>query len=71
MSFSMGISLVIVFVFGMLFGIVVLDIICDRKGWPPIGQRVHAWSSANVWFSAVFLLTLWTLLAHFLLNTVH
>ena len=71
MSFSTGISLVIVFVFSMLFGIVVLDIICDRMGWPPIGQRVHAWARANVWFSAVFLLTLWTLLADFLLNPVH
>lgn len=70
MPFATGISLVIIFVFGMLFGVVVLDIISDRNGWPPIGQRVNAWATANAWFSAAFLLALWTLLAHFLLNPV-
>jgi hypothetical protein len=70
MSFATGVSLVIIFVFGMLFGIAMLEIVCDRNGWPPIGQRVHAWARQNAWFSAVFLLALWTLLTHFLLNPV-
>ena len=71
MSFGTGIASVIVFISLVLFGITVLDIICDREGWPPIGQRVHAWARRNGWFSAVFLLALWTLLTHFLLNPVH
>ena len=71
MSFGTGIAAVVVFLFGMLLVITVLEIICDREGWPPVGQRVHAWARSNGWFSAVFLLALWTLLAHFLLNPVH
>jgi multisubunit Na+/H+ antiporter MnhB subunit len=69
-TYGGGMTAIIIFIFGVLIGICVLDLVSLLQDRPSIGYRVQRWSRRNPLYAAGLLLILCTLLGHFLLNSI-
>jgi hypothetical protein len=70
-TYQEGIKHVIIFVFGVLTSIVLLDVVFAWRKWNPISLRVQEWARVNPLFAAALVILVGALLAHFIGNPVH
>ncbi len=58
----------VVFIFGVMTVLSVIQFVVYLKGWRSIGYILEQWSITNDWFAGALLLVVGVFLAHFLLN---
>jgi hypothetical protein len=67
-TFAIGMAAVVWFLAGALAVVLWFDLDLHRRALPTVGDQLRVWSAGNPWWSAVVVLVMFTLLAHFVLN---
>jgi succinate dehydrogenase hydrophobic anchor subunit len=70
-TYPAGMAFVVWGITGIVFIISMLQLACDKHGWPSLSYQICEWSSANPWLARGYVLLLFVLLAHFVLNQLH
>ena len=63
--FNVGIPLVVFGITITFVVIAVLDLVCELKGWPPVGRRGQVWAHRSPLLAMALLVLLGALLQHF------